>query len=59
MKRNIQPKLQVLIYPVIQAVDFNCPSYITNENDPILYKELMVAMWFMYAQGTFVSIFKE
>ena len=53
--RDIQitprPKLQVLLYPVTQAVDFNLPSYITNKNDVMLGKEIMVAMWLMYASG--------
>ena len=48
-----QPKLQILIYPVTQALDFNLPSYIINQNDPFLQKEKMVAMWLMYAKGTF------
>ena len=54
---NPQPKLQVLIYPVTQSLDFNLPSYIANENDVILNKEIMVAMWLMYASGNNLSSF--
>ena len=51
IKMSPQPKLQVLIYPVTQALDFNLPSFIINENDPFLKKERMVAMWLLYAEG--------
>ena len=53
IKMDPQPKLQILIYPVTQALDFNLPSYIINQNDPLLQKEKMVAMWLMYAKGMF------
>ena len=53
IKMDLQPKLQILIYPVTQALDFNLPSYIINQNDPFLQKEKMVAMWLMYAKGKF------
>ena len=51
MKFNPQPKLLLLISPITQALDFNLPSYIENEHDPLLSKEKMVAMWLMYAKG--------
>ncbi|XP_026864388.1 neutral cholesterol ester hydrolase 1a [Electrophorus electricus] len=41
-------KLQVLIYPVLQALDFNTASYQQNLNVPILYRELMVHYWLEY-----------
>ncbi len=46
-----QPKLQVLIYPITQMVDFMLPSYVRNEWDPLLNKRLMAALWLNYAQG--------
>ena len=46
-----QPKLQVLLYPVTQMVDFMLPSYIRNEYDHLVSKRFMVAMWLNYAQG--------
>ncbi len=49
MKIEPQPKLQVLIYPVTQSVDFMLPSYITNQYDPFLSKEAMVAFTMNYA----------
>ena len=51
-----QPKLQVLIYPVTQMVDFMLPSYVRNEYDPFLNKRLMVALWLLYAQGKFFLV---
>ena len=44
-------KLQVLVYPVLQCLDFNLPSYLENKNDPVLPRERMIAMWLLYAQG--------
>ena len=46
-----QPKAQVIMFPLTQAMDFNLPSFIENEHDPLLYKELTIAMWLMYATG--------
>ncbi|KAK2826501.1 hypothetical protein Q5P01_020715 [Channa striata] len=40
--------VQALIYPVLQALDFNTPSYLENENIPILYRTLMVHFWLQY-----------
>ena len=44
-------KLQVLVYPVLQSLDFNLPSYLENKNDPVLPRERMIAMWLLYARG--------
>ncbi|XP_066518518.1 neutral cholesterol ester hydrolase 1a [Hoplias malabaricus] len=41
-------KLQVLIYPVLQALDFNTASYQQNQQIPILYRELMAHYWLEY-----------
>ncbi|XP_022102021.1 neutral cholesterol ester hydrolase 1-like [Acanthaster planci] len=39
-------KLQVLIYPVLQAFDFQTPSYQRNGHYPILLNKVLMA-WFM------------
>lgn len=41
-------KLQVLIYPVLQPLDFNTASYQQNFGVPILYRDLMVRYWLEY-----------
>ncbi len=41
-------KLQVLVYPVLQALDFNTASYQQNHNVPILYRRLMARFWLEY-----------
>ncbi|MGH0149327.1 UNVERIFIED_CONTAM: hypothetical protein FKN15_023882 [Acipenser sinensis] len=46
-----KPKLQSLIYPVLQALDFNTPSYQQNRDVPILYRPLMVKFWLEYLNG--------
>ena len=45
-------KLQVLLYPCLQAVDFNLPSYLQNSDDPYLDRDFMVSFWLWYVQGT-------
>ncbi|XP_068194894.1 neutral cholesterol ester hydrolase 1-like [Antennarius striatus] len=40
--------VQALIYPVLQALDFNTPSYLQNANVPILYRPAMVRYWLQY-----------
>ncbi|XP_066565004.1 neutral cholesterol ester hydrolase 1a [Amia ocellicauda] len=44
-------KLQSLIYPVLQALDFNTPSYQQNRDVPILYRPLMARFWLEYLNG--------
>ncbi|XP_032887150.1 neutral cholesterol ester hydrolase 1 [Amblyraja radiata] len=46
-----QLKLQALIYPVLQAFDFNTPSYQRNTATPILYKQVMARFWLEYLNG--------
>ncbi|NXK74237.1 AAAD deacetylase, partial [Amazona guildingii] len=41
-------KIQALLYPPLQALDLNLPSYQENENKPILSKSLMVRFWSEY-----------
>ncbi|KAM6414256.1 arylacetamide deacetylase [Rhynochetos jubatus] len=47
---EVQTKLkaQALIYPALQALDLNLPSYQKNENKPILPRSLMVKFWSEY-----------
>ncbi|CAJ1074362.1 neutral cholesterol ester hydrolase 1-like [Xyrichtys novacula] len=40
--------VQALIYPVLQALDFNTPSYLQNQYIPILYRTVMVRFWLQY-----------
>ncbi|XP_004704135.1 neutral cholesterol ester hydrolase 1 isoform X1 [Echinops telfairi] len=46
-------KLQALIYPVLQALDFNTPSYQQNWNTPILPRHVMVKYWVDYFKGNY------
>ncbi|NXD25243.1 AAAD deacetylase, partial [Spelaeornis formosus] len=41
-------KAQVLIYPALQALDLDLPSYRDNVNKPILPRSLMVRFWSEY-----------
>lgn len=41
-------KAQVLLYPALQTLDLNLPSYQQNENGLILPKSLMVRFWSEY-----------
>ncbi|XP_011226199.2 neutral cholesterol ester hydrolase 1 isoform X2 [Ailuropoda melanoleuca] len=46
-------KVQALIYPVLQALDFNTPSYQQNMNTPILPRYVMVKYWVDYFRGNY------
>ncbi|XP_077204511.1 neutral cholesterol ester hydrolase 1 isoform X2 [Paroedura picta] len=46
-------KLQALIYPVLQAFDFNTPSYRQNEFTPVLPRFVMVKFWIDYFNGNY------
>eukprot|EP00066_Takifugu_rubripes_P004690 XP_003968207.1 PREDICTED: neutral cholesterol ester hydrolase 1-like [Takifugu rubripes] len=41
-------KLQALIYPVLQALDFHTASYQQNQAVPILYRPFMARFWLQY-----------
>ncbi|NXP02681.1 AAAD deacetylase, partial [Thinocorus orbignyianus] len=41
-------KAQALLYPALQALDLNLPSYQDNEHKPILSKSAMVKFWSEY-----------
>ncbi|NWS96122.1 AAAD deacetylase, partial [Mionectes macconnelli] len=41
-------KAQILLYPALQALDLDLPSYRDNYNKPILSKSLMVRFWSEY-----------
>uniref|UniRef100_A0A3Q3H140 Neutral cholesterol ester hydrolase 1 n=1 Tax=Labrus bergylta TaxID=56723 RepID=A0A3Q3H140_9LABR len=45
---SVKFSIQALIYPVLQALDFNTPSYLQNEHIPILYRPLMIRFWLQY-----------
>ncbi|XP_053198251.1 neutral cholesterol ester hydrolase 1-like [Scomber japonicus] len=45
---TVKFKAQALIYPVMQALDFNTPSYQQNQAVPILYRPAMVNFWLLY-----------
>lgn len=42
----------MLLYPCLQAIDFNLPSYIQNSDDPYLDRDFMISFWLWYVQGT-------
>ena len=46
-----QPKLQLLIYPATQAIDFSSPSFMANMNDVLLSKHAATTCWLLYAVG--------
>jgi neutral cholesterol ester hydrolase 1 len=46
-----QPKLQLLIYPALQAINFHTPSYQENRHDTMLDRDTMVMFWHAYATG--------
>ncbi|NP_001093360.1 neutral cholesterol ester hydrolase 1 S homeolog precursor [Xenopus laevis] len=45
-------KLQALIYPVLQVLDFNTPSYQQNMDMPILSRFVMIKFWLDYLNGS-------
>lgn len=46
--QQVQLKAQALLYPVLQALDLNTPSYQQNRDMPILSRTLMVRFWSEY-----------
>lgn len=51
-KTSTKFKLQALIYPVLQALDFNTPSYQQNGDTPILYRPMMARFWLEYLNAS-------
>lgn len=47
-KQQVRLKVQALLYPVLQALDLNTPSYQQNRDMPILPRTLMVRFWSEY-----------
>uniref|UniRef100_A0A8C1VIY1 Neutral cholesterol ester hydrolase 1 n=1 Tax=Cyprinus carpio TaxID=7962 RepID=A0A8C1VIY1_CYPCA len=47
----IKFKVQALVYPVLQALDFNTPSYQQNAHIPILYRSFVARFWLEYLNG--------
>uniref|UniRef100_A0A8C2F090 Neutral cholesterol ester hydrolase 1 n=1 Tax=Cyprinus carpio TaxID=7962 RepID=A0A8C2F090_CYPCA len=47
----IKFKVQALVYPVLQALDFNTPSYQQNTNMPILDRPMVLRFWLEYLNG--------
>ncbi|KAI4881458.1 hypothetical protein NFI96_030331 [Prochilodus magdalenae] len=47
-EQPVKLKVQALIYPVLQALDLNTPSYQQNQHMPILPRTLMVRFWSLY-----------
>ncbi|KAM5163258.1 arylacetamide deacetylase [Mantella aurantiaca] len=45
---KVKLKIQALIYPVLQSLDLNTPSYRDNGNMPLLSRTLMVRFWSEY-----------
>ncbi|XP_074477547.1 neutral cholesterol ester hydrolase 1-like [Sebastes fasciatus] len=45
---KVKFKVQALIYPVLQALDFYTPSYQQNRAVPILYRPIMARFWLQY-----------
>uniref|UniRef100_A0A8C6L2D6 Arylacetamide deacetylase n=1 Tax=Nothobranchius furzeri TaxID=105023 RepID=A0A8C6L2D6_NOTFU len=46
--QKIKLKAQALLYPALQALDLNTPSYQQNQDMPILPRTLMVRFWSEY-----------
>ncbi|CAF98736.1 unnamed protein product [Tetraodon nigroviridis] len=47
-RQSIRFKVQALIYPVLQALDFHTASYQQNQAVPILHRPLMARFWLQY-----------
>ncbi|XP_063354204.1 neutral cholesterol ester hydrolase 1-like [Pelmatolapia mariae] len=45
---SVKFSVQALIYPVLQALDFNTPSYLQNQYIPVLYRTNMIQFWLQY-----------
>ncbi|MEQ2188179.1 hypothetical protein GOODEAATRI_012394, partial [Goodea atripinnis] len=52
---SVKFSVQALIYPALQALDFNTPSYVQNHNMAILSRQVMVQFWLQYL-GADISV---
>ncbi|XP_029983517.1 neutral cholesterol ester hydrolase 1a [Sphaeramia orbicularis] len=50
---SVKFSVQALIYPVLQTLDFNTPSFVQNQNMPILSRTLMIQFWLQYLKADF------
>ncbi|XP_077417957.1 neutral cholesterol ester hydrolase 1-like [Vanacampus margaritifer] len=48
---SVKFSVQALIYPVLQTLDFNTPSYQQNRDMAILNRPVMVKFWLQYLGG--------
>lgn len=55
---SVKFSVQALIYPVLQGLDFNTPSYLQNQAMPVLYRPLMVRFWLQYL-GADISLLSQ
>lgn len=46
-----KPKLQILIVPMLQTIDFKSSSFQRFETDPLLPKRIIASSWHLYAMG--------
>lgn len=45
---SVKFSVQALIYPALQALDFNTPSYVDNQYMPVLARLFMIQFWVQY-----------
>lgn len=45
---RVKFSVQALIYPALQALDFNTPSFLQNQNIPVLTRFFLVKFWMQY-----------
>lgn len=45
---RVKISAQALIYPALQALDFNTPSFLQNQKMPVLSQSFMVHFWMQY-----------
>ncbi|KAM3845068.1 arylacetamide deacetylase-like 4 [Vipera latastei] len=57
MKKDVpQPRAQMLVYPFLQSLDFNLPSYQQNHSIPLLLKKHAVRLGTVYLSGTSAGV---
>uniref|UniRef100_A0A8C6UY37 Neutral cholesterol ester hydrolase 1a n=1 Tax=Neogobius melanostomus TaxID=47308 RepID=A0A8C6UY37_9GOBI len=50
-RMKVKFSAQALIYPAVQALDFNTPSFLQNQNMPVLSRFFMVQFWMQYLEA--------